>query len=473
MRPTRFAIPLTLAFAAPLAACGDDDATDPQPDTARLRVVHASPDAPAVDIYAQGVATPLVTNLAYGQVTPYLELDEGTYTLELRAAGATGAPAFTTGPLWVGDDKAYTAVAAGFLASTADADRFRVLALEEGFTAPGADQVAVRVVHAAADAPTVGIDVGADDPANPEVPSLARFADTGAAGIALPAGQPLRIGIAAGGATVTSFSAPALPGGAELFVIAIGRLGDLPRQPTGFSLAAIGDAGLVGILAQDPTVYALHASPDAPDVDVRVAANDALLIGDLGYGELRGVQVPPGSYELDFYAAGSAPGTPAASAQVPGLAAGQRYLAVATGFLAPGSGEPGFQLIAVADELAIDASGARLGAIHASPDAPAVDIATATGQVMDSPALVAGLAFGAAAAGAGLEVPAASLRVGVAAAGQSTAVATFDVTTVDGLRAFAVATGALAPAAGRQPFRLTIVDTSASPWTATAIAPNP
>lgn len=468
--PSLLTMPAVLAVALPLAAC--DDASPPTTESARVRVVHASPDAPAVDVYAAGAPTPLVRDLSYGQVSPYVEVPEGTYTLELRAAGQTGAPAYTTEALFLGDDQQYTAIAAGLLGSTADADRFRVLALAEGFAAPGAGQVAVRVVHAAADAPTVGVDVGADAPANPELPGLARFGETGAAGVALPAGQPLRLGIAAGGATVTRFTTPALPAGGELFVIAVGRLADHPRLATGFSLMAVGADGLVGLVAQDPVVYALHASPDAPAVDVREATSDGLLIGGLGHGAIGGVQVSPGDYTLDFYPAGSPAGTPVTSARVTGLAAGQRYLAVATGFLTPVGAEPGFRVIAAPDQLAIDPTRARLGAIHASPDAPTVDVATATGNTMSQPALIEDLDFGEVVAGEGLAVPPAALRLGVAPANATTAVATFAVTTTAGLRGFAVATGALTPAAGEQPFRLTVVDTSVSPWTATAVAPN-
>ncbi len=466
-------ISLSLVTLAPLvAACGDDaDPVEPPLD-ARIRVVHASPDAPAVDVFAKGGATALVSNLAYGQVSPYFEVPEGSYELEIKAAG-TATVAFTTPAIAVGGDKTYTTVAAGFLASQGADDKFRVLAFEEAFAPPGAGKVAVRVVHAAADAPTVGVDIGADDPARPEVASLARFADTGAAGIALPAGAPFRVGVTARGAPRPTISAPALPQGAELFVMAIGRLGDLPRQSTGFSLLAIGEAAVLGTLAQDPTVIALHASPDAPAVDIREGARDGLLIGNLAYGQVKSVQVPPGTYDLEFYGAGSPAGTPAAAAPSGGLVAGQRYLAIATGFLTPAAGEPAFRLVAARDDFDIDVDSARIGAIHASPDAPIVDIGTATGVVMATPRLVEDLEFGEVAGGAGLEVPAATLRIGVAPANAANAVATFPLTTIAGLRAFAVATGALTPAAGEQPFRLSVVNTSVWPWTVTAIAPNP
>jgi hypothetical protein len=471
LRSLAFTFPASLALAVPLLGC-TEDTEEPAPGAARVRVVHASPDAPAVDIYAAGVAAPLFSDLSYGEASAYIEVPEGAYTLEVRPAGQPDAvPAYTVDVTMLPEQQ-YTAIAAGFLASTDDGDRFRVMALQEGFTAPAADQVAVRIVHAAADAPTVGIDVGADDPARPEIAGLGRFGETGASGVALPAGQSLRIGIAAAGTNVTTFTTPPLPGGSELFAVAIGRLGDHPRLATGFSVMAIGEGGALGTIAQDPMVYALHASPDAPAVDIREANSDALLIGGLGYGAIKGVQVPPGNYTLDFYGAGSPAGTPAVSMPVNGLAAGQRYLAVATGFLSPAAGEPGFRLIATADELAIDPTRARIGAIHASPDAPAVDIATASGNTMAQPALIEDFDFGEIAGGEGLAVPPATLRLGIGAANAPSAVATFNVTTSAGMRAFAVATGALSPAAGEQPFRLTIVDTSRSPWSASAIAPN-
>jgi hypothetical protein len=459
------------------AACGDDDGDDDPVPTApaRLRVVHASPDAPAVDVYAEGSTTPLLSDLSYGEVSGYLEVDAGSYNLLVRPAGQpTAEPVYETGALTLAAGADITAVAAGLVGSTDSADSFRVLALAEGFATPGADQAQVRIVHAGADAPTVGIDVGDDDPAAPEVASLARFADTGAAGVALPAGQALQVGIAAGGNRVTAFTTPALPAGGELFLIAAGRLGDLPRTATGFAVIAVGPSGLVGIVKQNPVVYALHASPDAPAVDVRNADGDGVVAADLAFGELARAQVPPGAYTLDVYAAGSPPGTPAASAAVPALAAGGRYLAIASGFLSPVGDEAPFQLIALEDQLAVTATGARVRVVHASPDAPAVNVGTLTagGSTLAEPVLVPGLAFPTATAAEGLAVPAAALRLGVSAAPSTAAVAAFPVTTVDGLRAFAVAAGALSPGDGEASFRLLIVDTTAAPWTVAAVAPE-
>ena len=61
--------------------------TRPLPENgSRLRVVHASPDAPAIDIAVTGGDT-VIENLDSGEVSAYTELASGTYDLEARIAG--------------------------------------------------------------------------------------------------------------------------------------------------------------------------------------------------------------------------------------------------------------------------------------------------------------------------------------------------------------------------------------------------
>ena len=57
---------------------------------AKLRAVHASPNAPAVDIFVDGAGLlPALTDLSFKEATGYLELDPGAYTLRIRANGST------------------------------------------------------------------------------------------------------------------------------------------------------------------------------------------------------------------------------------------------------------------------------------------------------------------------------------------------------------------------------------------------
>ncbi len=55
---------------------------------ASLRVVHASPDAPAVDVVVNATLPPLVEDLAFPTATPIVEVPPATYQTEVAAADA-------------------------------------------------------------------------------------------------------------------------------------------------------------------------------------------------------------------------------------------------------------------------------------------------------------------------------------------------------------------------------------------------
>ncbi|MDP2470913.1 MAG: DUF4397 domain-containing protein [Candidatus Palauibacterales bacterium] len=444
--------------------------SDPDAGSAMLRAVHASPDAPAVDVYAEGISVPLISALAYGDASLYFPVPAGTYNIQLRAHPSTEADpiAFETGPIDLAANQKITAVASGFLGSMDEADRFRILPLVEDFGTP--QSALVRIVHAGPDAPSVDIDLG--DDGSVDYGDLARFADTGAAGITLPSGEALQVGIrVAGGDRVTAFTTPALPDGEEIFVIATGSLARPARADDGFSLLAVASTGSLGFIKQNPVVYALHGSPDAPAVDIY--AGESLLVQDLAFGELSGtVQVPPGTYTLDFFVTGTGGGSPAASFDTPELMAGSAYLAVAAGELQLEGTEEAFTLLAF-EELFDPTETARVRAIHASGDAPAVDIGTVDGGTGEIDAvLFQNLAWSESSDDAGLEAPVGDLTIGVAATGSTTPVATFDITTEAGLQTFAIAAGALAPDGVEEAFRLILVVVSTNPWVGAEVLPD-
>ncbi|MBK7190263.1 MAG: DUF4397 domain-containing protein [bacterium] len=99
-----------LALSVAVTGCSDDDDNPmtPMGEGAELRVVHASPDAGNVDIYAEGVAAPLLTNVPYTATSPYLELAPGQYNIQLRPAGAAASstPVFETGMVTVPEARA-------------------------------------------------------------------------------------------------------------------------------------------------------------------------------------------------------------------------------------------------------------------------------------------------------------------------------------------------------------------------------
>jgi hypothetical protein len=482
-----------LAPALLMTGCTGDvgDEPEPKPDVgepaqqvqndipegkSHVRVVHASADAPAVDIWVEGTGEPLIAGLSFGDTSEYLEVDYGTYDFQLRVSPSTidDPIVYATGPIELADQHAVTTIAAGLIASTASADKFRVLAVTEGFGPAGSGSAIVRVVHAGADAPTVGIDLHDDDASAPEISNIDRFTSTDQAGFALNSGEAIQLGITAGGQRVTAFTTPELPEGAELFVIATGLVGELARNDDGFALLAVGPEGSIGFIKQNPVVYALHASPDAPPVDA--FAGDAELLS-LSFGELSGgLQIPPGDYTLDFYV--STPGSerpdgpPAVSANTGMVEPGQSYLTIATGLLAGGSN--GFQLQSYAEGFdTSDDTQSRLRLVHSSPDAPAIDLGILNVEQVVNPVLFSNVSFPNDSAPEGLNSGIGQIPFGVTPAGaNSTVVAAFHVTTAPGLRAFGVAAGALDSNNG-QSFRLLVVNTTTAPWSVATVHPQP
>jgi hypothetical protein len=454
---------------------GDDSTDDGNNGNgdAQIRVIHGAPDAPAVDIYVAGNDMPVISGLAYGQASEYLVIPAGAYVFQVRAAGASplDAPVYETSELDVPAGASISALAAGLL-DTDGNNAFRVIPLVEGFDDAQPGQARVRIVHAGSDAPAVDLDVGNDG--SDEISDVVRFAETGAAGVALPAGANLRIGIRVDGTTVTSFTTPELPEGGELIVVATGLLAKLPRETDGFALLAVGPDGAIGFIKQDPTVYALHAGSDAPEVDLCVG--DTALATHFGFGQMKSAQVAPGAYDIDAYVAPSGcAGTPAISDAVPELEAGERYLVIATGEIGFSAGEPPLQLEAYREAFTLgdDESGVfRL--VHAA-SAPEVDVGIVTGGMIENGNVLASNLKWPNESDE-LSVQPLTYQIGLAGAGQPTPIQPlldFHVPIEAGQRLFTVAAGDAFPEGFEAHFRLLAVDTASSPWSVAEILPNP
>jgi hypothetical protein len=122
----------------------------------RVRVVHASPDAPAVDIRVDGA--PAIDALPYGDATDYVSLPAGQRIFQVMVAGTDTQVTSLNATIDSGAD--YTVVAAGF-ATGSRTPGFRLIVLRDNNFEPEAGQARIRIVHAAASAPTVDIYYGA------------------------------------------------------------------------------------------------------------------------------------------------------------------------------------------------------------------------------------------------------------------------------------------------------------------------
>ena len=123
--------------------------TQAQENNANIRVIHGSPDAPAVDIYVNGAKA--ISNLAFKEATDWTPLPAGTYAVKVTAAGGTDAVIEASLPLESG--KYYTVLATGKLADISA----KVLVDDLSTLAPG--KARLRVVHASPDAPAVDVAV--------------------------------------------------------------------------------------------------------------------------------------------------------------------------------------------------------------------------------------------------------------------------------------------------------------------------
>jgi hypothetical protein len=138
------ALVVVAAFGAAFAKGGD----------ARVRFLHASPDAPAVDILVNGGAA--FEGLKFGEATPYAAVPAGEYDVQVVPEGLSSPVVIDlTGPNAVNlfYNRSYTAVALGTLSSIEP-----LLLADDNRPAPR-QSARIRFVHASPDAPAVDIAV--------------------------------------------------------------------------------------------------------------------------------------------------------------------------------------------------------------------------------------------------------------------------------------------------------------------------
>jgi hypothetical protein len=84
-----------------------DDNSAPTPGNARLRVIHASPDAPNVDVLVDDMV--VLTNVPFTAISDYLDVSAGARNIKVNATG-TSTTVIDVTPTLV-DGKVYTVIA--------------------------------------------------------------------------------------------------------------------------------------------------------------------------------------------------------------------------------------------------------------------------------------------------------------------------------------------------------------------------
>jgi hypothetical protein len=219
-----------------------------------VRVVHMSPDAPAVDVLVNG--RPAITNLAFKEASAYASLPGGTYDVAVTPAGQNNTVVLAA-PLPVTAGQDVTVVAVGRLAEIG------VLALIDDNTAPAAGNAKVRFVHASPDAPAVDVAVAGGPVlfSSVEFPNASDYADVDAGTYDLevrPAGTE-DVALALDGVQ--------LDAGTVYDVFAIGTLADgtLQALPLAATPSGVGAAELPSTTEAAPAAAgeAPHTMPDS------------------------------------------------------------------------------------------------------------------------------------------------------------------------------------------------------------------
>lgn len=120
---------------------------------AMFRVLHASPNAPAVDVYANGQQ--ILQNVSYKQTSDYLSVPAGQYQIDIYPAGQTTQPVLTQ-MVEIQANNRYTVAAAG----TVDSLQL-IPVLDSESVAPR--KAKVRFWHLSPNAPAVDIAVKGGD----------------------------------------------------------------------------------------------------------------------------------------------------------------------------------------------------------------------------------------------------------------------------------------------------------------------
>jgi uncharacterized protein DUF4397 len=141
----RTLLPLLIAAAALGAGCSDDN-TSPEGD-GHLRIVHVSPDTPALDVVLDGDT--VASDIAYLGSTDYLRLSAAGHVLQI--ADASAATTLIDQDVTVADRTDYTMIVGDTLAHISG------VVLTDDNRTPPAGTIRIRAVHEAPHAGAVDV----------------------------------------------------------------------------------------------------------------------------------------------------------------------------------------------------------------------------------------------------------------------------------------------------------------------------
>lgn len=357
---------LLIAAALMLGACSSDNDTvaiAPPPPAAqfKLQVLHASVDAPTVNVFVD--TDQVLSNVDYKTGSAALVLDEGQYSVRVEGI-LPGATADVIGPvdLDFAGDEIYTVAAVNNVAA------IEAVVISQPDVAVAAGSARLFVLHGAVAAPQVDVFVtapGADLTASAPVGTFS-FKETIGPAEVTAGDYQIRVTLAGDATTVVYDSGTiTLNDGDDLTVTAVENTagGAAP-----ISLVALTGAGSAEFLdaATPAALQVVHASADAPAVDVLADGN--VIVPSLTYPIATGfLSVPAATYSVSVTVAGN-PGAIAIGPVDLELLAGSRTSVLAVDELAA------IDALILTDDARRVSTNAQVRIVHAAPAAGAVDI---------------------------------------------------------------------------------------------------
>ena len=119
-----------------------------QQNNSNIRVLHASPNAPAVDVYANDNI--IVKNLPYKEVSSYIPVPSGNYNIKVYPTGTKSNPVIDTN-VYIPEKSFYTIAAIGELPDIS------LYPIQEPVSANKSNMACVRFIHLSPNAPAVDV----------------------------------------------------------------------------------------------------------------------------------------------------------------------------------------------------------------------------------------------------------------------------------------------------------------------------
>jgi hypothetical protein len=373
MRRNALTIGIIAATTGLLAACGGDDDDNGSAAQAEVRAIHASSNAPDVNITFDGDVA--VEDLAFATASDSLGVDPGTFAVTVDAITPNGDTQVITADVPLEADQETTIIALGNVGGSGDL-ALAPLVVTAPDADPAAGEVRVQVVHASAAAAASGpLDVYVTAPADvlADADPIGTFGFKENLGpLTVPAAD-YRIRVTPEndtGTVVFDSGTVSLSGGADLVISAIDSVG--PESAPVRLLVAPEGADSFLLLDDDAeaAVGVGHLSADTPNVDVALDGNfSPPAFENVPFPSVTDfAEVPAGTYDIDIATTGNT--ASALGADAVELAAGERYTGYAVGLL---GGSPSLELIFSEDDIRSVATEARLRVIHAASQVPTTD----------------------------------------------------------------------------------------------------